>query len=66
MLNAMFLKRLAEQAVVSFLLAFGAVYTAADGGLSKSAAAAGLAAGLRALYGVFASTVGDSEQPSVK
>jgi hypothetical protein len=58
-------KRLLEEGVVSFLVAFGGVFTATDGGLTVAAATAGVAAGLRALYGVFVKNVGeDANKPS--
>lgn len=61
-----FLVRVAEQAAVSFLLTFGAVATATDGGLTRAALLGGLSAGLRAVYGVFARAVGDADQPNLK
>lgn len=61
-----FTVRMLEQAVVSGALAFGAVWTATDGGFTKAAAALGLAAAGRAAYGFLAKQVGsDSESPSV-
>lgn len=63
MLTQAFLVRLLEQMVVSFLLSFGAAATATDGGFTKAAVLGGVAAGVRAVYGVFATTVGDSDQP---
>lgn len=59
--------RLLEQAVVSGGLAFGAVWTATDGGFTRAAAALGLAAAGRAAYGFLAKQAGaDPESPSVK
>jgi len=66
MFNKTFLVRLGEQSLLGFLLAFGAVATATDGGLTRAAVAGGVAAGVRAVYGVFASAVNDPEQPQVK
>lgn len=63
MFSQAFLVRLLEQMVLAFLLSFGAAATATDGGFTKAAVLGGLAAGVRAVYGVFASTVGDTEQP---
>lgn len=64
MLSQTFILRLAEQMVLAFLLSFGAAATATDGGFTKAAVLGGVAAGVRAVYGVFATAVGDSEQPS--
>jgi hypothetical protein len=66
MFNRVFLVRMAEQALVSFLLSFGAVVTATDASLSKTLLVSALAAGARAVYGVFAKSVNDPEQPQVK
>ncbi len=64
MFTSAYVLRMAEQAVVSFLLSFGAVATATDGGFTKAAVLGGVTAGVRAVYGLFAASVGDPEVPS--
>lgn len=66
MFNRVFLVRLLEQMLIGFVLAFGAVATATDGGFTKAALLGALAAGVRAVYGVIAVSVNDPEQPQVK
>lgn len=62
-----FVVRLLEQAAVTFVLGFGAVYLAGDAPLTMSALGGALAAGLRAVYGLLVKEVGtDSASPSVK
>lgn len=62
-----FTKRLAEQVVVVAVLAFGAVWTADAGGYTTAAAAAGLAAAGRAIYGLLVKNVGaDSDSPNAQ
>lgn len=67
MFNLTFVKRLAEEGVVAFLVAFGGVALAGDGALTAAALTGAAAAGLRAVYGVFVKNVGeDTDKPSVK
>lgn len=64
MFSQAFMLRMAEQMVLAFLLSFGAAATATDGGFTKAAVLGGVAAGVRAVYGVFSTAVGDPETPS--
>lgn len=65
-LSAAFLLRLAEQALVSFLVAFGGVALAGDGSLTRGVLGGAVAAGLRAVYGLFVKNVGAEDSPSVQ
>ncbi|MFT2016276.1 hypothetical protein ACMA1D_10600 [Streptomyces sp. 796.1] len=66
MFSVAFLKRLAEQALVAGLLAFGAVALGGDGPLTMAVLPAAAAAAGRAAYGVLVRNVGEPEAPSVK
>ena len=59
----LYLKRLAELAVVAFLGA--AVPVLVDKGLDKAALAGALSAGVAAVYGLFAKGAGDKDRPTV-
>ncbi|KPI09946.1 hypothetical protein OV450_3437 [Actinobacteria bacterium OV450] len=66
MFSVSFLRRTAEEGAAAFLVAFGGVALAGDGALSRAALAGAVAAGLRAVYGVFVKNVGaDAERPSM-
>ncbi|MER5252882.1 hypothetical protein [Streptomyces sp. NPDC002855] len=66
MFSFAFVKRMAEQMAVAFVVGFGGVMLAGDGEVQTSLAGAALAAGLRGVYGVLVKGLGDPEQPSVK
>lgn len=61
-----FVRRLAEQAVVAFAVSAWAAFEATGGSYSRAAVAAGIATGLRAAYGLLVKNVGRAETPSVK
>lgn len=65
MFNVNFLKRLAEQGVVAFVVGFGGVALAGAGSLTAAALSGALAAGLRAVYAVVVRNVGEADQPHV-
>lgn len=60
---SLFTKRMAEQLAVAFVGGFSAALVASDS-LSKAALVAGVTAGARAVYGLFAKLVGDADHPS--
>lgn len=61
-----FALRSLEQGAVAFVVAFGGVALAGGGSLAKGALAGAVAAGLRAVYGVFVKNFGEADAPSVK
>lgn len=61
-----FIVKSAEQALVAAVVAFGGVALAGGGSLHKGALAGAVAAGLRAVYGVFVKNFGAVDEPSVK
>lgn len=65
MFNKTFLVRMAEQMLIAFLLAAGAVLVASGDRPGMAALVGAAAAGARAVYGVFATAVNDPEQPHV-
>lgn len=66
MFTKVFVIRTLEQMLIGFILAFGAVATATDGGFTKAAILGAVAAGVRAVYGVLAANVNDPQTPQVK
>lgn len=66
MFSTKFVYKLAEQVGVAAVGAFAATLAASDGSISKAALVAGLAAAVRAVYGVVVSNFGVPETPSVK
>jgi hypothetical protein len=63
-LSKAFLVRIGEQALISFLLAFGGVLTTSEN-VGKAALLGALAAGGRAVYGVLVRNVGAEDRPEV-
>ncbi|MEV1049675.1 hypothetical protein [Streptomyces sp. NPDC049887] len=60
-----YLVRLAEQAGAAALGGALAAWAASGYDLSRAALGAAVAAGLRAVYGMFVQPIGDKESPSV-